>query len=174
MKIKKNQAIYINKDIESYNCGNCMFYVEKELKCHLHKPEEIINSKGSCNLFLKGEKLFLLPASIVDKNISGYTEEEEDISCKNCVHFIKDLKDCNKVDKYSEGYDKNFICETGCCNLWESQKSIEKNKKNNSILVEGKRNNINDRIQQKIIDISNKSPETLPPHILNNIKKNKG
>lgn len=158
MKLKKNQVLYSSKKIDSYSCSNCIFFIADKNRCYIHQRNEEINSQGTCNYFISGNKInFLFPSGFVNKYSSGYDEPESLVNCSNCENFIPDKNnldsgDCNLVDKKSDGDDSGFISCSGCCNLWQDKLvQIRKNEK------ELKARQDRTKIVQKVVDIAPKS-----------------
>lgn len=120
-KIKKSQALYIERPNTQYQCKDCVYFrmFMNAPRCALFKQHEIIKEIGTCGLWQpKSEVLLSTPWFVTSSKIeSGYEENKEGFSCKRCEEFTEN--DCKKIDKNSPGDSKGTISKDGCCNFWD-------------------------------------------------------
>lgn len=119
--IKKSQAGYLHLSGTQYECGDCIFYLDKMSRCALIMDEEKVVTYDGCNYFVKGNVANLIqiqPTLNVDE--VGYVRSYFGFSCKRCEYFNPEGWSCKIVDKDSSGDDSEMIHPDGCCNGWEA------------------------------------------------------
>lgn len=121
-KIDKQAVLYIHIDGTNYQCRDCILFITNN-HCLVHRKDDKILPSDSCGLFIYGEPAEEgTPLGIITPEQSGLTHSENDtgFSCKQCEYFGSQVKDCQKVNKDSEGDDPGIIHPDACCNNWDS------------------------------------------------------
>ncbi len=121
-KISKEAVLYLHVLNTQYECKDCNMFIADKDRCTVHKPNEVIRAHGSCGLYHPGKPMEgAEPHGKYTRQDTGYAENEhkQGFSCKRCLHFGPEVKDCAIVDKDSPGDDKGIIHPDGCCNAHE-------------------------------------------------------
>jgi hypothetical protein len=130
-KIPKEAVLYIFRPEVNITCQKCVFIKGGDKaknkdgdKCAVLGPTETISAKtGSCGFYIHGDlgEAGEVPwIGFITKPEAGYFENKTGFQCKRCEYFDFKLKDCEKVDKDSEGDTPGMIHPDGCCNHWEA------------------------------------------------------
>lgn len=123
-RISKGAVLYLHLEGTDYKCEDCFLYLSDTSRCILHGKDDLIQSYGSCGLFIAGTPMTSAqahPVGLYTKDRSGYAESKPGFGCQRCEYFLPDRKDCLKVDPESDGDDPGWIDPHACCNAWSSK-----------------------------------------------------
>lgn len=108
-------AVYIEEDVDTYNCHNCVMFMHGENRCTTVEGE--IMPHGSCNIWVKGKydsKEHKETEVKLGRREVGYIEASDGMySCSTCPRFKSPTTCVGLSEPVKSG---------GCCNFWTSIK----------------------------------------------------
>lgn len=119
-KISKANALYVHFSGEEYDCDDCALWLTSE-RCIVHRSNFDVRGKDSCGFMIQGspDTFRGRPHLNMDPDQTGFVRNIEGGGCSICKHFGP--RDCELVDKDSDGDDPGEIHPRACCALQEKK-----------------------------------------------------
>lgn len=122
-KLPKTSVLYAHYSGEAYDCDDCAFWLSADDKCVIHRSNFPVHDEDKCGFMIQGapDTFRNRPHLNLDPDQTGFVRNWGGKGCKVCVYWSSD-RDCEKVDRNSDGDDPGEINPGACCVLQKLKK----------------------------------------------------